>query len=145
MNQKITITTDQHKARAKMIIDALPIEETHQVVIRPYKRNRSAEQNAYMWKLETIIGDELGLTKDAMHEVHKQEFLVPIFVRDDPGYADMYYSVDVTPEPHKTALKRWVINKTSTTQANVAQMSEFIDSIKQQASELGIRFPAMEY
>lgn len=145
MNQKITITTDQHKARAKMIIDALPVDEPHQVAIRPHKRNRSADQNAYMWLIETIMGESIGLTKDAMHELHKQEFLAPIFIRDDPGYAEMYFSVEATPEPHKTALKRWVINKTSTTQANVAQMSEFIDSIKQQAAELGIRLPHHEY
>jgi hypothetical protein len=145
MKQAIIISTDQHKARAKMVIDSLPLDVIHKVSIAPHKRNRSAEQNAYMWLVETIMGSELGLTKDAMHEVHKSDFLVPIFVRDDHGYADMYFAVESAPEPQRTILKREVVKLTSTTKADVAQMSEFIDSIIQQAGELGIRLPQQEY
>jgi hypothetical protein len=145
MKQKITITADHHKARACMIINSLPLDDPHQVTIAPHKRNRSAEQNAYMWLVETIMGAELGLAKEGMHEVHKREFLVPIFIRDDQGYADMYFAVESAPEPQRTILKREVVKLTSTTKANVQQMSEFIDSILQQAGELGIRLPIQEY
>jgi hypothetical protein len=145
MKQKIIVTADQHKARACMIINSLPLDEPHQVTIAPHKRNRSADQNAYMWLVETIMGAELGLTKEGMHEVHKEQFLVAIFVRDDPEYAAMHCAVEETPEPHRTVLKREVVKLTSTTKANVQQMREFIDSILQQAGELGIRLPAQEY
>lgn len=145
MKQTIVVLSDQHKARIKMRIDSLPVDPPYKVTISPYKRNRSAEQNAYMWLVETIMGAELGLTKEGMHDLHKQEFLVPIFVRDDPGYAEMYVAVECTPEPQRTALRREVVKLTSTTKANVAQMREFIDSILQQAAELGIRLPVQEY
>lgn len=145
MKQKIIVSTEQHKARACMIINSLPLDEPHEVVIRPHKRNRSAEQNAYMWLVETIMGAELGLTKEGMHDVHKREFLVPIFIRDDQDYAEMFFSIEQTPEPQRSILKREVVKLTSTTKANVAQMREFIDSILQQAGELGIRLPIQEY
>ena len=39
------------------------------------KKGRSANQNAYYWSLLTIVGEELGYTKEEVHEAFKNIFL----------------------------------------------------------------------
>lgn len=144
MNQKLIINSEQVRSRAVHIIQGLPLDVVHQVCIKPYKRDRSAEQNALMWKWLTIIGAELGNTKDEQHDIYKLMFLVPIFIRDNQDYAEMWRTVSALGS-YEAMLKREILKLTSTTQANVKQMSEYLDDIQRNAAELGIRLPAPEY
>lgn len=45
------------------------------VTIKRYRKQRTLPQNALMWKWYTIIGNELGYTKDEMHDVLREKFL----------------------------------------------------------------------
>jgi len=46
------------------------------ITIKPYRKNRSDNQNRYYWGVVVkILSDELGFEPDEMHEVLKQKFL----------------------------------------------------------------------
>jgi hypothetical protein len=140
VKQKIIVRDGPLRNRALAVCATIPLNEPHEVIIRPYKVDRSAAQNAYYWRILTIIGADIGMTKDEAHETFKERFLVPIFVRDDTGYAAMYQAVV---DAH-SSLVREVVKLTSTTKCNVAQMSEYLDDIKHEAASMGIRLPAEE-
>lgn len=47
-----------------------------EVTIKVFKSNRSIRQNALWWVYMTILGNELGYTKDEMHAIAKMKFLL---------------------------------------------------------------------
>lgn len=143
MKHSLTITSAAVAARACAIIQGLPMDEVHEVVIRPWKQDRSEAQNRLLWVFLTTIGNELGETKDAMHERYKERFLVPIFERDDAEYAAM---IEAVRQVHRAgmkaeakAMKKQIISLTSTTRANVAQMAEYLNDIERDAESMAIR------
>ena len=142
--QKFVLHNDHVRANLIARLEMMPLEPVMEVTIQAHKRNRSLEQNAYYWSILTIIGNDLGMTKDEMHEVYKEKFLVPIFCRDDRGYADMCGAVHALNEGKNRAWKM-VLEMTSTTQCNTKQMSEYLDDVQHHATSLGIRLPAPEY
>ena len=66
--------------------------------------------------------------------------MLPIFVRDDAGYAAMVNAVMAA----DSGLLRQVVALTSTAQCSVQQFTEYLDEIKGNAFSLGIRLPALE-
>lgn len=148
MSQKIVISSEELRRRAITIVGALPLEPVQEVVIREYKRNRSAEANSLMWKWLTVIGNELGESKEDVHERYKDRFLVHIYERDDPDYAEMVQSLRAIWQKgmkvEAMALRKRVVALTSTTTANVKQMSEYMRCIELSAAELAIKLPFPE-
>lgn len=145
MKTKLTISDKSSKTAAIRIIESLPFEPLHEIDIREYKRDRSLEQNALYWKWLTVIGNELGEDKNELHEMFKDKFLVSIFERDNPEYAEMIKSLrNVYRHGMKAealALRKQVVALTSTTSCNVAQMTEYMDSILRHAAGLNIVLP----
>lgn len=140
MKTKIIVTNEQLRNRAVQVCGSVPLDTPHVVEIRPYKKNRSEQQNRYYWAIITIIAADLGLTKDEMHDEYKERFLLPIFIRDDSGYAEMVGAVLAA----DSGLMRQVVKLTSTTQCSVKQFGEYLDEIKHNACGLGIRLPLIE-
>ena len=132
----------------KIVRAQLEINGKQLVTTQKFKLDRSAEQNALMWKWLTVIGNELGNTKDEMHEIYKEKYLISIFVRDDPGYAAMAAAIKQLRYQSNTDyqdIRKQVIKMTSTTKCNVKQMREYLTDIKQHASsELNITLPLPE-
>lgn len=148
MKHRITCITPEHRNRALAIIGTMPIDPAHEVIIREAKRDRSADQNALYWQWLTIIGSELGMTKDELHEQCKARHLVPIFTRDNEDYAAMVAAVQAVRSQgmvsEADALWSQVVRMTSTTDCNVRQMTEYLNEIKREAAGLGIRLPHPE-
>ena len=140
MKTTISVTTEQLRNRAAQVCGSIPLDSPHVVEIRPHKKSRSEHQNRYYWAIITIIAGDLGLTRDEMHDEYKERFLLPIFVRDDAGYAAMVNAVMAA----DSGLLRQVVALTSTAQCNVKQFGEYLDEIKHNAFSLGIRLPALE-
>ena len=140
MKTKVIVNTEQLRNRAVKVCGSVPFDPPHVVEIRPYKKNRSEQQNRYYWAIITIIAADLGLSKEEMHEEYIERFLVPIFIRDDAGYAEMVETVVAA----GSGLMRQVVKLTSTTQCSVKQFGEYLDEIKGNAFSLGIRLPALE-
>jgi hypothetical protein len=145
MNKTIIIRTDQLRARAVEILSTLPLSPVHEVVFKEHKESRSLRQLALLWKWNTIIGNELGNTKDEQHDYYKETFLVPIFTRDDPEYAAMVASVKhvraAGMAADADALKKQIVKLTSTTDCDTKQMAEYMRDIDHHAASLDIMLP----
>jgi hypothetical protein len=145
VKQKIIITSEEVRKRVLLIIESLPLEVAHEIEIREYKKDRSKDQNALYWKWLTVIGNELGETKEDVHERYKDKFLVHIYERDCPDYADMIQGLRAVwrhgMEKEALSLKKRVVELTSTSTATVKQMTEYLDSIEHDAASLAIRLP----
>ena len=145
MSQKIVIASEEHRKRVMLIIECLPLEPLHEITIREYKKDRSLEQNALMWKWLTIIGNELGESKEEIHERYKDKFLVNIYERDNPDYAEMVQSLrEVWKQGMKREamdLRKKIVALTSTTTATVKQMTEYLNSIEHDAASMAISLP----
>lgn len=148
MKKTIIIKGPQQKALVATILGNLPEKPLHEVVIREHKKNRSLNQNSLMWKWLTIISAELGMTKEALHLEYKYRFLAPIFIRDDEQYAAMATAVKAVRakglDSEALVLRDQIINLTSTTQCNTAQMSEYMTDIERAATDLGVGLPHPE-
>jgi hypothetical protein len=148
MKTKITITSTEYKKRAIAVILALPLDPIHEVSIKEYKKDRSAEQNALLWKWYTIIGNALGESKETIHERMKDKYLVNIYERDNEDYAEMVQALrEVWKHGMKNeavALRKRIVALTSTTTATVHQMSEYMNAIEMDAAELAIRLPSKD-
>ena len=143
--QRISIVSEEHRRRVQTIIAALPLAPVMEVVIRERKKDRSADQNALYWQWLTIIGNELGESKESVHERMKDSYLVQIYERDNPEYAEMVQALrEVWKHGMKVeavALRKRIVALTSTTTATTAQMGEYLNCIELSAAELAIKLP----
>lgn len=149
MKKSFVILDDLRAQRAIEAIRLLPSEDkTHEVLIRPYKQDRSALQNSLLWFWYGVIGAELGWEKDDTHDFFKKKFLVRIYERDDVDYAGMVDAVrkiwNAGMRADANTLTRQIIKLTSTTTANVDQFTEYLTLIERHAARLGIVLPRPE-
>lgn len=131
----------QHVINNLKVTPGCPLE----VVIRPYKASRSQQQNALYWKWLTIIADEIGDTKDALHEQMKRRFLKPILEREDEGFADIMNNLrQAYRDGHKKLAQQIEVSvmlEVTTSRLNVSQMTEYLESILDHARSMDISLP----
>lgn len=148
MNHKVILTSEEYKTRVMLMIESLPLEPIHEIIIREHKRNRSLEQSALMWQWLTVIGNELGESKESVHERMKDKFLVNIYERDNEEYAEMIQSLRAVwqsgMQKEAIDLRKKIVALTSTTTATVKQMTEYLHCIELMAAELAIKLPFPE-
>ena len=148
MKKTIILKSPELRERARAIIDNLPVEPVHEVIIKEHKRDLSAEQRALYFVWLGVVGAELGYTKEELHLDYKERFLVPIYMRDNESYLEMIQSVKVVRRRGMNAeadtLKKFIIKETSIMDANTKQMSEYMDDIDKLAASLDIRLPLPE-
>ena len=120
-NIKIILRSDIQINHAIHTLKELKInpEELFELTIKPYKKNRSLEQNALYWKWMMICADELGYTKEGMHQTFMRELLKPIIV-DTPSGDVMEYS---------------------TRKLNVKEMSSYMEQVSFTAVAYGVKLP----
>lgn len=99
--------------------ESLPYE----IVAKPYKRNRSVEQNDFYWTLLTHISQETGYTKDDLHDMLRYKFL-GMQKKEVAG-------VNIEYLPSSTKLK-------------VGEMADYLTQIEAWSAQLGICLPIME-
>lgn len=95
----------------------------YEVVIKPYKKDRSAAQNRLMWEYITTLADYTGNSKDDMHEILKLRFLGSETI---------------------TALGYKIERPRSTTKLTTAEFTDYLDKIDALAIQLGVRLPKPE-
>lgn len=98
------------------------------LTIEELKDKRSLNQNALYWAWMTILGKDIGHTKEEMHLVFRKQFLsdkMPPLVKDE----FMQY------------LKGENVDLNSTRKLNTKEMHEYMENVDNQAKELGIRLP----
>ena len=119
MSDKIYIREERHRNHALDTIKALDIATVYEVTIKPYKRNRSLEQNSLMWKWYSIIADDLGYTTEEIHEEFMRKLLIPITMQTPSGIVEVY----------------------STKKLKVKEMTAYLEGIERTATEMGIALP----
>jgi len=96
------------------------------------KSNRSNQQNKLYWEWMTILGRDIGHTKEEMHFVFKKLFLadkMPVLQKDE----FMEYLQGLS--------KEMVTTRYLTT----LQMKEYTDKVYNQAMELNCNLPLPEF
>ena len=122
MRQPTFIIRDQTiRERAVAFINGLDLGKPWQLVVTPFKRNRSLAQNNLYWGWVGIMAQETGNANDDIHEWLKQRFIAPSFVNINGETQEI---------------------RRSTTKLNTREMSEYLDKVEMWAnSELGILLP----
>lgn len=134
--------------RAAEYILNLPDSPLMEVVVKPHKKDRSAQQNSLYWKWLTVIAGERGELKEDIHEEFKSRMLAPIFERDDPdGYGQMMQAIRTVYRENKEMalhLRKETIKLTSTTDCTVEQFTEYLNEIDRYCMKEGICLPMRE-
>jgi len=104
-------------------LEMLNIDKPQEIIVREYKKNRSANQNSLLWKWYGCISQELGYNKDEIHDLMRYKFL-GMRAKEVAGQRIEYLP--------------------STTKLKVGEMAEYMEAISRFAAELGIRLPAEE-
>ena len=77
---KFTITNDDTRWKAGDFILALNAKKPWEVTVKKKVKQRTLNQNNLYWQWVTIIGNQLGYFKDDMHELLKDDHMLPKIV-----------------------------------------------------------------
>ena len=149
MKKTIILKTPEHFRAAITALDQLKEQDIHQLEIRPYKANLSAEQRGLYWMWIQLISLSNGDTKEGVHLMYKRRFLMPIFEREKQWFRELVESVR---NVHRSGAKAEALNMidaivklTSIRDANTAEMSEYMEDMRLSVQEdLGIMLPLPE-
>ncbi len=94
------------------------------IEIKEDKDSRSVKQNRLYWEWISVIGNELGYTKDETHMILRDKFL---------GYNEV-----------TTALGETIRELKSTTKLKVGEFKEYLEQIDMFVAEWGIILPRPE-
>ena len=92
---------------------------------------RSSEQNRLYWKWLTIMGNDIGHSKEAMHFVFKKMLLAdryPVLVKDE--FMEYISKIEGLEETTRKLTRK--------------EMADYMDKILEQARELNISLPLPE-
>lgn len=89
---KFNLGTELIQQNAISAILELPLDWSHEVVIRKAKSKRSLSQNALYWRWMKYLQDEIGETKEMLHLYFKHMFLK----KDDLCVLGEYVPQEVT-------------------------------------------------
>jgi hypothetical protein len=141
MKREIIINSIPSKTLAKTIIDNLEIDSPHVVKFFPHVKKRSdAMRRLYFLQVDALAHHVGYSDPKELHEWMKEEFLFPIFARDDQDFSELIAAARAAGQGALRALKRNV----STNDATSVQMSEYMERIKWQAAEYGLTLPVPE-
>lgn len=108
------------------------------------EESRTSAQNRllFMWYTDmqnTQIEQHKGHTKIDWHKRMKEDFLIPIYIRDDPGYSEMVLALrDLRDFEGYEAIRNGIMKLTSTRDANVKQFAEYLNDIEMFCHQEGI-------
>lgn len=151
MIQRIRMSAPQHLSRAEMALKGIKWDgKEYEMTLGPYELDRSAEQKNYYFRIVGIIANQLGWDRNDLHDYYKVEYLKPIYMADPKKTAyhsriaaiESAYAAGALSERQRDALFAAV---TSTNDAKVKQMREYIDCAQRHAAEMGCKLPAMEW
>ncbi len=110
----------QRKENCINYISSLTDYDKYEVVIKPYKKNRSTSQNRTMWMWYNELSKHTGHTPEELHEQMK---------------------VSVLGVDRRVVHGQALIIPKSTTGLSTKDMSEFMRAIEELARELQVRLP----
>jgi hypothetical protein len=148
MKQEFIINSQQSRKAAAEAVNNITRDPLMVVTISEYKKDRSAAQNRLMWSWLTDASvtknnEHAGNTKDWWHLFFKEHSLLNIYIRDNVnGTAETMsslYEVKVSCgiETYNN-MKKFIVENISTTDADVAQFTEYLQDIERFCNSVGI-------
>lgn len=145
----LLINSDQAKRLAVKMVEDVPVDEGFSLSLGVESPRRSVAQNRLLWLWNTESGEYFGCTKEEMHTEFKGIFLVQIYERDDPEYAEMVNAVRSVWNSglydEAKFLRKAIIDLTSTTRAKTKQFSEYLTSIDRWCVDQGLFLTHPDY
>ncbi len=142
--KKFVLVNEEVKKRVAEFVKR-DTEEVMEVVVRAYKKSRSAAQLRIKWSWIGVIGDVYGWTKNECNNYYKRRYLLDIFERDEVGmYADSMSAMRklmLLDKAQADIAHAQIVDLSKTEHANVKQMTEFLNHIERDAISLEIRLP----
>jgi hypothetical protein len=124
MNKSFIIYTEKDRGLAVSYLNNVSLATPLRMEVKPFKKDRTAAQNRLMWEWLTVIGNDLGYTKDEMYEEMSDLYLPMIEMRRLNGE------------------KREV--RLTTSKLNTNEFTDFLNNIDLFAAGMGIRLPHPE-
>jgi hypothetical protein len=111
---------------------------------------KSAKQRGLQWdwytdKSKSGRGGRLGDTKENCHLEAKYRFAVPILLRDDENFADLYILYCNKYEGNQKMMLYFVDQHVSTEKFSVSQMAEYLTEFKNDCIRSGIELRDPEH
>lgn len=132
------------------MLESRRIDEPQELVLNTYVPDHSGAQQRFYRVICRELGDALGYAPDEMAEEFKRKFLVPILWADvtKTRFRKLGEEIRLIRElyshEHAERLAKLVTAQLSTTELNMTQMSEYIDSCLQFAAEHGVNIETPE-
>lgn len=111
-------------------------------------KQRGLQYMGYEDKARSGKGGRLGDTKENCHLEAKYRFAVPIFIRDDPFFADLYAGWRKRCELFEDEQKRilfFIDQHVSTEKFTTSQMAEFLNDFRNDCIRKGIELREPEF
>jgi len=111
--------------------------------------SKSARQRGLQWRwnddvAKSGMGGEHEDTKEGVHLVSKYRWAIPIFIRDDPFFADLFIEWRKLYGGDKERMMWFVDNQVHTENFNIAQMAEFLTSFQEYYISNGVSLTSPE-
>lgn len=122
---KFILRDEGAMARAAAALFTLDInKDVYQVTIKPYRRDRSGEQNDFMWAMHRAASRHTGHSSDELHAWCCAKFLgTRMFTLQPGGAISVPYSTTNGPNGGKLT---------------VEEMSHFLEQVRALYTELGV-------
>ncbi len=169
-NHSFKIVTPEDNKRALVVLAGLDLSSPWRFGLKPWKSNRSLEQQALYRVWVRLIADGMAMEEAALHEEFKERYVVEILRRDDEDFAmdlldleTMFGAAEKAARESKDwdPLAKFVIltddqvcclriathlkRRVSTTMLDTKQFSEMMDEIWKFAVGMNIVLPEPEY
>ena len=136
----ITIASEREKTEAITIIQAIEPNGKLKVTIGP-SGNKSAKQRGLQWKWFTEvsqagIGGKHEDTKEGVALVAKWRWAIPILIRDDEFFADLFVAYRDKWGNDEAHMRYFVDVYVHTEQFNTSQMAEFLTEFQNHYSPI---------
>lgn len=146
--RRIVISSPERLRLALKVVSELDPAEVWEVTAKPFRRQRSLEQNACYHGWAKVISEHFGQEPEEFKEEAKQRWLVPILERDDEEFREMleaYRAMYQAGQKDKAVRLADLLKKrVSTTWLSVTQFKELLDNMEKFAESYGIVLPKKE-
>jgi len=115
MTRFILRSEDVRQVALLALLEVDPGDPLTEMILRPYHKNRSLEQNAYMWRMHAAASEHIGHSVDELHYYCCARFLGVKAIMINDEFLNVPYTTTCGPDGKKL---------------NVSEMAKFITEVE---------------
>jgi hypothetical protein len=106
--------------------------------------DKTTKQRGYQWRLyldisKSGVGGERNDTAEGVHVDCKWRFALPIFMRDDDFFQELYLAFKNKYETDSERMRWFIANQVHTEQFNTSQMAEYLTMLINFYAPMGVQ------